>query len=368
MPLRPSRPIPVVLNALHATTGGGLTYLRGILPELAKEARVRWIVLAPQAALEGMEIPANVDVKVAPVLGFAAGHMWEQFVLPFKALGWGAKTIVCNANYTPLLAWRSIPILHTTPKAGASAQSARMRWYWSVLERLTKLSLWNAPYAFAVAKHVVREYLGEAAAAKVKMVPPGVDAALADVPVRDPNLVVAVGDFYAHKDYPQLVRAFGMLRAQRPESRLMIIGRPVDVAVRNEVLNLIRELKLADAVTLTGGMPHTLLLQAVARASVFVSTSKAETVQIPALEAMAVGTPVVTSDLPHGEEFVGAAGVLVPVGKGGDVDSAFAVAMYGVLENEALANGLRAKGLERVKSYTWTKAAATLNAAVLGER
>ena len=353
----PKRRKTILFNAMHATTGGGLTYVRGVLPELAKDERFRWIVLAPAAALQGWNVPAGVEVKVASALGFAKSHLWEQLVLPWLALRWGARVILCNANYAPLLAWCSVPVIHTTPRAAGQAQSRGMKLYWAVLKVLTRASLWNAPLAFSVAGHTVSDFAGPATAKKVRVAPPAVEGAHPLEGERDANLVVTVGDFYAQKDYPLLVKAFKILRDKRPGTRLMIIGRPVDAKVRDDVLALLRELKLADAVTLTGGMPHDKLMGVLARASVFVSTSQAETVQIPLLEAMACGTPVVVGDLPHAREFVGHAGVLVPCDKGGDVAAAFAVAMYGLLENATLADGLRVAGLKRSQTFTWAATA-----------
>jgi len=353
----PKRPETILFNAMHTTTGGGVTYLRGVLPELAKDTRFQWILLAPAKTLEGGWVPANVQVQVAPQMGFAKGHMWEQLMLPWKAWRWGAKTILCNANYTPLLAWRSIPILHSTVRAGEQAQSTGMKLYWKVLKLLTQVSLWNAPRAFSVAYHVIADFAGPKMARKVRVAPPAITVRDEGEGERDPHLVVSIGDFYAQKDYPLLVRAFAVLYAQRPASRLMIIGRPVDTRVRDEVIALVRELKLSQAVTLTGGMPHDKLMQVLDRAAVFVSTSQAETVQIPLLEAMTAGAPVVAADRPHAREFVDSAGVLVPVDKGGDVAAAFGVAMFGVLENRSVADALRKKGRESAKLFTWAATA-----------
>ncbi len=348
---------PILFNAMHASTGGGLVYLRNVLPELAKDERFAWTLLVPEAALAGWEVPAGVEVKIAPQMGFAKGHLWEQLVLPFLACKWGMKTILCNANYTPLLAWRSVPIIHTTPRAAAQAQSRSMKLYWLVLKWLTRLSVWNAPVAFSVAKHVIADYACARSAAKVKVAAPAVVMPDIQGVVKDPNLVVTVGDFYAQKDYPLLVQAFKILRDKRQGTRLMMIGRPVDTQVRNEVLMLIRDLGLADAVTLTGGMPHDKLMQAVAKASLYVSTSKAECFNMPVLEAMASGVPVVLPDTDFQAEVAGECGVYVPVDKGGDVASAFAVAMYGVLENTLLAQGLARKGLARAEGYSWAATA-----------
>lgn len=353
-------PKKILLNAMHATTGGGLTYLRGILPELAKEPDLAWTLLVPDSVAGQMEIPANVAVKTVPHMGFAKGHMWEQVCLPFLAWRWGMKVILCNANYTPLLAMCSVPIIHTTPRAAGQAQSRGMKVYWKVLRWLTTLSVWNAPVAFSVAQHVVRDYVGPIAAKKVRVAPPAVAMPEQSGVVRDGNLIVTVGDFYAQKDYLLLVRAFQKLREQRPESRLMIIGRPVDTKVRDEVLALVRELKLADAVTLTGGMPHDRLMQALGRASLYVSTSKAECFNIPVLEAMASGVPCVLPEADFQREVAGDTAVYVPVDRGGDVPAAFAVAMYGVLENKLLSESLRLAGLKRSALFTWQATAKIL--------
>lgn len=353
----PMRRKTILINAMHATTGGGLTYLRGILPELARDERFKLILLAPEAALAGWELPADVEVKVAPKLSFAKGHMWEQLVLPWLALRWGACVMLCNANYAPLLAWCSVPVIHTTPRAAGQAQTESMKLYWKVLKVLTKLSIWNAPLAFSVAAHVVRDYVGESAAKKVLVASPAVDGVVASSVERDANLVVTVGDFYAQKDYLTLVRAFKILRDKRPGTRLMIIGRPVDARVRDEVLALVRELKLADAVTLTGGMPHPKLMDVLARASVYVSTSKAECFNIPVLEAMASGVPCVLADADFQREVAGDTAVYVKSDQGGDVDAAYAVAIYGLLENAMLADSLRVGGLRRASGYTWATTA-----------
>lgn len=347
----PRKPKHILLNAMHATTGGGLTYLRGTLPHLAKEEDFVWTLLVPDSV--ELEVPENVTVRTVPKMGFAKGHMWEQFCLPFSAWRWGAKIILCNANYTPLLADCSIPIIHTTPRAAGQAQSTGMKVYWKVLRWLTTLSVWNAPLAFSVANHVILDYVGPWAAKKVRVAPPAVAMPEDNGFVRDGNLVVSIGDFYAQKDYPLLVRAFQKLREQRPGTKLMIIGRPVDVKVRDEVLALVRELKLANAVTLTGGMPHDRLMQALGRASLYVSTSKAECFNIPVLEAMASGVPCVLASEDFQQEVAGDTAVYVTADKGGDVAAAFAVAMFGVLENKLIAESLRKKGLARSKLFTW---------------
>lgn len=348
----------ILINALHTVTGGGLTYLNGILPELARDERFEWVLLLCPEAVGKVKVPLKVEVKVTPALNFASGHLYEQLVLPVLCRRWGIGAVLCNANYVPLLAPRPIPIVHTTARAAEQAQSLGMKFYWQVLVLLTRISLLRAPLAFSVCKGVIADYANGRTARKIRLAysavvppPPAADH------TREPNMVVTIGDFYPQKDYPTLLRAFQLLRERRPASRLVIIGKPVDVRVRDEVLGLIRELGLAEAVTLTGAIPHDALLNTLRRASVYVSTSKAETFNIPVLEAMACGVPCVLGDADFQREVAGDAAVFVPGDKGGDVPAAFAVALYGLLENTHIAAALRRAGAAHVAAFSWDRTA-----------
>ena len=73
----------------------------------------------------------------------------------------------------------------------------------------------------------------------------------------------------------------------------------------------------------------------------------------PPLEAMACGTPVITSNTSSLSEVVGDAGIMVDPY---DVDG-LSRAMYEVLTNDGLREDLGKRGLERAKLFTWKKCA-----------
>lgn len=355
----------ILINALHTVTGGGLTYLNGILPELVRDERFEWVLLLNPDAVGKVKVPLKMEVKVAPHLSFATGHLYEQLVLPVLCRLWRVKAVLCNANYVPLLAPRPMPIIHTTPRAAGHAQSAGMRLYWKVLAWLTRVSVIRAPVAFSVANHVIADYAAPRVAGKVRVAHPAVAPVAAGAPsAREADMVLTVGDFYPQKNYPLLLRAFKVLRERRPASRLVIVGRPVDGRVRDEVLALIRELDLSGSVTLTGAVPHDALLNTLHRAAVYVNASGAECFNIPVLEALVCGAPCVLPDADFQREVAGDAAVYVPVEKGGDVASAFAVAMFGVLENGSLADGLRRAAQRRAADFSWEKTAEVLREGV----
>ena len=86
-------------------------------------------------------------------------------------------------------------------------------------------------------------------------------------------------------------------------------------------------------------------------ASVFVFPSLYEGFGLPPLEAMASGTPVVTSNVSSLPEVVGDAAILV------DPYSAQAIAdgILQVLRSTHLREDLRKRGFERVREYSWAR-------------
>lgn len=122
--------------------------------------------------------------------------------------------------------------------------------------------------------------------------------------------IVTVGSMKAQKNHPLLLRAFAGLN--RPDAQLMFVG---DGIGRNALLSLARDLGIADRVILAGFQldPTPFYLTA----DVFVLSSDYEGFGNVIVEAMACGTPVVSTNCPSGPCEIldgGAYGRLVPVG------------------------------------------------------
>jgi glycosyltransferase involved in cell wall biosynthesis len=95
-------------------------------------------------------------------------------------------------------------------------------------------------------------------------------------------------------------------------------------------------------------------------ASAFLDTSLYEGFGYQVLEAMACGAPVVASDTTSIPEVVGEAGLLCPPGDA----EAFAAALRRVLNDDAAAADLRARGLARAREFTWERTAKQLADAI----
>jgi glycosyltransferase involved in cell wall biosynthesis len=157
----------------------------------------------------------------------------------------------------------------------------------------------------------------------------------------EPPVILAAGRLHPQKDFPTLIRAFARLRADR-QARLVILGAESsgDAAYVADLRALPTRLGVAEDVDLPGFAPNPLAYMS--RAAVFVLSSVHEGLGIVLIEALACGTPVVSTDCPSGPREIldhGRFGSLVPIGD----DVAMAAAIRAALDDPAPAELLRSR-------------------------
>lgn len=126
-----------------------------------------------------------------------------------------------------------------------------------------------------------------------------------------PPVVLGVGRLTRQKDFPTLIRAFAEVRRHRP-ARLIILGQGEDRAALEALAGA---LGVGEDVALPGFRENAMAYMA--RSALFVLSSAWEGLPTVLIEALAAGTPVVSTDCPSGPREIldhGALGPLVPVG------------------------------------------------------
>ena len=169
-----------------------------------------------------------------------------------------------------------------------------------------------------------------------------------DLPGR---FVLAVGTVQPRKNLAGLAQAIQSL----PDVPLLIAGKPGWLAdrVMDDLADPIRR----GRVRMLGYVPLADLPALYGAAACVAFVSRFEGFGLPALEAMACGTPVVASNRGALPEVVGDAALVVDP----DAPPAIADAVRALLHDGALHARLRAAGLHRAERYTWrTTALATL--------
>jgi len=148
-----------------------------------------------------------------------------------------------------------------------------------------------------------------------------------------PAVILSAGRLTAQKDYPTLLRAFARLTAGR-EARLIVLG---EGEARGSLEALARDLGVADQIFFASFVENPFAYMA--RADLFVLSSAWEGHPNVIVEAMACGTPVVSTDCPSGPAEIldnGKYGRLVPVGDADDLSAAMAATLDAPPKAESL--------------------------------
>ena len=164
------------------------------------------------------------------------------------------------------------------------------------------------------------------------------------------RFVLYVGNIKPHKNLERLIEAFHRLRRHEFEHlKLLIIGD--EISKYPGLRRAVHRHHLHKYVRFLGFVPLETLAVLYRLAGVFVFPSLYEGFGLPPLEAMASGTPVVTSNVSSLPEVVGDAAILVDPYD----PEAIAEGMRRALTDQELRADLRARGLARVKQFSWAR-------------
>lgn len=186
----------------------------------------------------------------------------------------------------------------------------------------------------------------------ISIVPNGVDTTLfRPLPgvKRKPNQIIATASADAPlKGLSVLLYAFHELCESRSDLRLLLIARPRS---GGETEALIHRLGLAGRIEFVSDASHEAINRLYAESAVAVVPSLYEGFGLPAVEAMAAGIPLVSSDGGALAEVVGNGGFSVPAGD----SAALARGVEAVLSQPELAKALADRGLTRAQTqFCWS--------------
>jgi glycosyltransferase involved in cell wall biosynthesis len=170
------------------------------------------------------------------------------------------------------------------------------------------------------------------------------------------RFLLYVGGLSPHKNLPRLIEAFACLPAT--DTRLLLVGDLSDVFHTHvpEIRATIEQLGLAERVLLTGYLPDSELVHLYSRAWALVVPSLLEGFGLPAVEAMACGTPVLSSRAGSLPEVVGNGGLFFDPLR---IDS-MVLAMSQILADESLRNVHARTARKRSMMFSWDRSALAL--------
>ena len=176
------------------------------------------------------------------------------------------------------------------------------------------------------------------------------DQILSDFGIKN-RFILFVGTIEPRKDVVGLVKAFDKIGGIYPDLKLVLAG--VGGWGLSQVQEAISKAKYKEKIILTGYVPSKVLPALMRKASAMVYPSFEEGFGLPALEAMACGSPLITTKGSAMEEVSGGAAILITPGD----NEALAEALRQVIDKDNELEARRLLGLELAKNYTWNRAA-----------
>jgi len=347
------------------------TYVRNLVRHLARLDRETTYFLfcdrSDQAVLR------DLAENFVPVVEGSAGYsLREQISIPLQLRRLGAD-LLHSPHYV-------VPLLGRTPCVVTIHDCIHLlfpqylpnRLAAKYAELMMRKAIERSALVFTVSEASRRDILRffpRTEPDRVCVVPNAIDPALLADPGADEmdrvreryqirgRFVLYAGNIKPHKNLSRLVEAFALLK-QRPgfdDLKLLIIG---DEASRyGSLRRSVEAAGVRPEVRFFGFVPESTLAALYRLASVFAFPSLYEGFGLPPLEAMACGTPVVTSRLSSLPEVVGEAAVLVDPYSVEDI----AHGLGRVLEDAELRARLVAAGRERVGHFSWQRSVKSIH-------
>lgn len=354
----------IVVNAIHSKTGGGLIFLNHILPYLAKDDRFKVTVLAHKGYVKRIDAPENVHLKLLDVpQGFLKMLLWEQLHVARIAKSIGASITFSVANYAPVFAPNNVLFMTNNPEVRHFVPF-KEKLYWYALIWMTRISLLFSKKAITNGAYVQICYAsGLFKFLRKKMVE--ASTACDELPNFEGNKkrqILAIGDYYPHKNYLLLLKSFAKVAAEYDDVQLNIVGHPVRQGIAKEMRSYVRAQGLEKQVNFLGAVPSVETKKMLAESLLYVNPSNAETFSLTLLEAMTLGTASIVKSAAFNKEVAGEKAALYVASSGDhEKDSElWATAICNLLEDGNKRQVIEAVGQNKVKGITWQRTASIL--------
>jgi len=359
--------IGIDATALPPQPGGAGNYIIQLIRSLASlETDSHFTVFAFQSGYDLIDVPASpqLDWLLFPDKSPASRLLWEQMTLP-RLVRDANVALLHSLHYTrPLslpcasvvtfhdMTFFLYPHLHTRSKRIFFPTAIR-------------LSARLADALIAVSENTKKDtvrLLG-VPGDKITAIPHGVgeefrpitDAALLESIRRKYKLpqdfILNVGFVEPRKNLTLLMKSYQQLHSQGISLPLVIVGGLG--WMYEDVFRQAESLGIKEQVYFTGYVPDHDLPIIYNLARVFVYPSIYEGFGLPPLEAMACGTPLITTAVSSMPEHVGDAGILIPP----QDEKALTNALQKLINDSTLQEELSSKGPERASQFTWKRTA-----------
>jgi glycosyltransferase involved in cell wall biosynthesis len=372
--------IHLFIHALSASAGGGLTYVRNVVPRLALRDDVRTTLLIGKTLRGEISESARVAIVSESYPESSLKRFWyEQRSLPNIIRGSGADVLLSTGNFAlfrppvpQILLSRNA--LYTSADFMRDVRERGDYGLWmdtKIKGALARWSIHNADCTVAPSEtfaHELKEWSGN----NVRCIYHGFDSemffrdqvALPDEirsrlsPSEDVMRILFVSHYNYYRNFETLIRAVSILKKKLHPRKVRLILTCKLISEENPgsyradtAAELVRQLGLNEEVVELGAIPYGALHHLYRACDVYVTPAYAETFAHPLVEAMASGLPVVASDIGVHREICGEAALYFPR----FYPEILAERIGQVCESEAQRTTMREIGLLCSRDFSWDK-------------
>ena len=372
--------IRLFINGLAASAGAGLTYLRNVIPHLARRADSQaTVLLSAELRREFAEFPNISFAEASPSCGVVGRFFFEQTKLRDWLRRSGAQVLVSPGNFA--LRHSPVPqILLSGNSLYVSADFYRdvrkrgdhILWIDTLIKGwFARRSVHWADVTVAPSK-AFAEDLSKWTGENVLSVHHGFDRNLFtsdSTPLPDSMQnqlkesadalkLLFVSHYNYYRNFETLIRALPILRDRLPGKKITLLLTCHFSSSKNPgsyraetAAALMSTLGVRDNVVELGTVPYRSLHHLHRACDIYVSPAYTETFAHPLVEAMSSGLPLVVSDLPVHREICGDAGIYFPRFS----PDALAERVVQIQESPELAEKLSRNGLRRARDFSWSE-------------
>jgi len=367
--------IRLFVNGMAASAGGGLTYLRNVVPHLSRRGDVETTLAVSEALSDEFSgLPRISTVHLASGGGPLNRFWQEQWHLPKMLQESGADALISTGNF----ALRKSPVpqillsrnsLYTSRDFYRDLRSRGEYRLWLDTKArglLAKRSVHWADCTVTPSKAFAEE-LRRWTGKDIVPIYHGFDRELffADtqpLPRETQQKLDRSDDalrllFVSHYNY---YRNFEILLRALPELKRILAPRQLRLLLTCDLSHahgyrpdtarkLLSELRIEAEVIQLGAIPYRLLHHLYCACDLYVTPAYTETFAHPLVEAMASGLPIVASDIPVHREICESAALYFPRFSPGDLAQQIAK----LVSNAAQRNDLGERGRNRVSEFSW---------------
>jgi len=372
--------IRLFINGLAASAGGGLTYLRNVIPHLARKVDAETTVLLnPVIRREFGETP-NISFAETSERSRTFGRfVREQTTLPKLIRCSGAQVLISAGNFA---LWNSpVPQIllsrNSLYTSGDFLRDVRARgdypiWADTLVKRwLARRSISCADITVAPSEAFARE-LSRWSGRKVLSLHHGFDpdAFTSDATAlplaaktqleqgKDALRLLFVSHYNYYRNFETLFRAIPILGSRLHGKKVKLFltcqlksGENPGRYRAESAASVVNDLRGREDIVELGTIPYRSLHHLYRACHIYVTPAYAESFAHPLIESMSSGLPVVASDLPVHREICGDAGIYFPRFS----PDSLAERVLQIQESPDLAEKLSRNGLRRARDFSWSE-------------